>query len=248
MVAAALSKSLAQAGIIHLNSNENSPGNLALKLTAYFVVVFGLLVATVQLRPDLIQYLPFGGIDALALNDMSDMQEILTQRPSGGDSASRFTLSDEDQSKRVLRIALFLVAHLSGSLLVMVPITWTYKAIKYDAGFNKHFVRSLIILPICATTTVLLIQDSLALAFGLAALVAAVRFRVALEEAMDGIFIFAAVCAGLAAGIGYVGIALVMSVFFCFVNWLLWISDYGRNPMDEAKRKRKRAKLQDSGD
>ena len=103
---------------------------------------------------------------------------------------------------------------------------------------------ALIVLPICATTTVLLIQDSLALAFGLAALVAAVRFRVALDEAMDGIFIFAAICVGLAAGIGYLGVAIIMSIFFCFANLFLWMSDYGRNPLDDMKRKKRRDKLQ----
>jgi hypothetical protein len=124
----------------------------------------------------------------------------------------------------------------------MVPVAWTYKAINYEAGFRKTFVRALIVLPLCATTIVLLIQDSLALAFGLAALVAAVRFRVALDEAMDGIFIFAAICVGLAAGIGYLGIAFVMSVFFCYANLFMWVIDYGRNPVDEARKARKVAK------
>ncbi len=89
----------------------------------------------------------------------------------------------------------------------------------------------------------MLIQDSLALAFGLAALVAAVRFRVSLNEAMDGIFIFAAVCVGLAAGIGYLGVATVMGAFFCFSNLILWKMDYGRNPVDDARQRKKRAKL-----
>ena len=103
----------------------------------------------------------------------------------------------------------------------MIPITWTYRAVNYDVGFSKTFLRTLIILPICAATTVLLIQDSLALAFGLAALVAAVRFRVSLDEAMDGIFMFAAVFVGLAAGIGYLGVAAIMAAFFCFSNSIL---------------------------
>jgi len=111
------------------------------------------------------------------------------------------------------------------------------------AGFSKTFVRSLIVLPICASTVVLLIQDSLALAFGLAALVAAVRFRVSLDEAIDGIFIFAAICVGLAAGIGYLGVTVVMSIFFCFANLILWKIDYGQNSYDDALRLKKQAKL-----
>ena len=71
----------------------------------------------------------------------------------------------------------------------MLPITWTYSATKFDVGPAKNFVRALLVLPICASTVVLLIQDSLALAFGLAALVAAVRFRVSLSDTIDGIYI-----------------------------------------------------------
>lgn len=130
------------------------------------------------------------------------------------------------------------------TILAMIPVTWTYRAINYESGFRKTFVRALLVMPLCATTIVLLIQDSLALAFGLAALVAAVRFRVALDEAMDGIFIFAAICVGLAAGIGYLGIALVMSVFFCYANLFMWAIDYGRNPVDDARTARKLAKKQ----
>jgi uncharacterized membrane protein YhiD involved in acid resistance len=71
-----------------------------------------------------------------------------------------------------------------------------------------------------------------------------VRFRVALDEAMDGIFIFAAICVGLAAGVGYLGVALVMSLFFCFANTVMWAANYGNNPVDEARIIRKRSKLE----
>jgi len=215
---------------------------LGLRLTGYFAVLIGSLTVLVTVWPPLIGYLPVGGTDAMAVQDITDMKEILQNRPAVPADAGRIAASGDDQIQRVLRIAAFVFAHLSGSILLMLPVTWTYKGIKYADGFNKHFVRSLIILPICATTTVLLIQDSLALAFGLAALVAAVRFRVALDEAMDGIFIFAAVCIGLAAGIGYLGVATLMSMFFCYTNLVLWHLDYGNNPVDQARRARKRDK------
>ena len=139
---------------------------------------------------------------------------------------------------------IFLVSTLTVTLLVMLPITWTYSATNFDIGPSKSFVRALLILPICATTVVLLIQDSLALAFGLAALVAAVRFRVALNEAIDGIYIFAAICVGLAAGIGFLGVAAIMAAFFCLTNAVLWQIDYGSNPIDEARKLKKKAKLE----
>ena len=92
---------------------------------------------------------------------------------------------------------------------------------------------------------VLLIQDSLALAFGLAALVAAVRFRVRLPDALDGIYVFAAICVGLASGIGYLGVGVVMTIFFCYASVILWGMDYGANPVEAAKQARKLAELED---
>ena len=225
-------------------SQVTSPTRLAWQLTIYFAVLIGLIITLVLYRPDVLQYLPFGGTNALSGLNVADTLEVSPTGSPEQDSAQNFSISGENTGEDVRRIILFLIGHLTGTILVMIPITWTYRAVNYDIGFSKTFVRSLIILPFCATTTVLLIQDSLALAFGLAALVAAVRFRVALDEAMDGIFIFAAICVGLSAGIGFLGVAAIMAVFFCFANLILWKIDYGQNPLDDVRQKKKRAKLE----
>jgi hypothetical protein len=74
--------------------------------------------------------------------------------------------------------------------------------------------------------------------------VAAVRFRVALTDPLDGAFVFAGVVVGLAAGIGYVGVAVVMALFFCFTITILWALNYGLSPVEEEKLAAKRAKRQ----
>lgn len=224
-------------------SQETSPSRLATHLAFYFAVLIGLILTIMEFRPEALQYLPFGGADALSGAEVQDVQELVAPDTSGQELAESAPSSGKDRADNVGGIIFFLVGHLTGTIIVMIPITWTYKAIRYDVGFEKTFARALLILPICATTIVLLIQDSLPLAFGLAALVAAVRFRVTLDEAIDGIFIFAAVCVGLAAGIGYLGVAIVMGAFFCFTNLVLWKLDYGKNPVDDARRKKKRARL-----
>jgi len=217
-----------------------APGRLTLRISIYYAVLFAALIVLLRLWPEALQHLPFGGRDALEGTSVQSAADLL--RGSGGRSTIASAAGNVDRVDAIQTLALFLVGHLTGTILAMLPIAWTYKAMNYEAGFRKNFVRALIVLPLCATTIVLLIQDSLALAFGLAALVAAVRFRVALDEAIDGIFIFAAICVGLAAGIGYLGVALVMSIFFCFTNIVMWAIDYGRNPADEARRAKKNAK------
>ena len=39
---------------------------------------------------------------------------------------------------------------------------------------------------------------------------------------------------GLASGVGFLGIALVMSGFFCFAHVVMWAQDFWSNPVDEA--------------
>ena len=215
-----------------------------MQLAIYFSVLMGVMIVLAQTRPGVLQYLPLGGTNALTGVDVSEMKDSLSGENIEPQSPMKDLFTDENAADQIMYITLFVIGHLTGTLIIMMPITWTYRAINFESGFSKTYVRALIVLPICATTTVLLIQDSLALAFGLAALVAAVRFRVALDEAMDGIFIFAAICVGLAAGIGYLGVAFIMSIFFCFTNLFLWMFDYGRNPVDDMKRQKRRDKLE----
>ena len=217
-----------------------SPRALAIRLAVYYAALFAAVIAIISYWPEAMQYLPFGGRHALEGSDVQSAADFL----KSVSSQPAKPLVDMESVRPVQTVILFVMGHLSGTVLLMLPISWTYTAINFEAGFRKSFARALIVLPICATTVVLLIQDSLALAFGLAALVAAVRFRVALDEAMDGIFIFAAICVGLAAGVGYLGVALMMSLFFCFANTIMWAANYGNNPVDEARITRKRSKLE----
>ncbi len=215
-----------------------------LRLGVYFVFLVGSLSTLVALSPDTMDILPIGGTDAIELADFEPDRDALKIAPESDRKQQEVTESPTASVSQAGLIIIFLGTSLAGTILVMVPITWTYMSTKREIGYQRNFVRALIVLPICATTIVLLIQDSLALAFGLAAMVAAVRFRVTLREAIDGIYIFAAICVGLAAGIGYLGIAIVMAVFFCFANAILWQIDYGQNPVDDAKREKKRARLE----
>ena len=156
---------------------------LLLKLTLYFVLLFSSTVAVGLVKPDLLSLMPLGGNDAIevaginvgAMADFDSQLNPSSQRPE----------RPKPTPHQIGIIASFLAVSLGATILVMLPVSWTYIATKREVGFHKNFARTLLILPICAATIVLLIQNNLALAFGLAALVAAVRFRVAFEETID---------------------------------------------------------------
>ena len=60
------------------------------------------------------------------------------------------------------------------------------------------------------TGIVLVVSNSLALAFSLGGVVAAVRFRTNLSDARDVVFIFLAIAVGFAGGVQEVTIALIL--------------------------------------
>jgi len=214
---------------------------LVVILTIYFALLFSAVLAVGVIRPEAISLLPLGGTDALEVLGFDRTEQSFTDQIT---SAPGLEFSQAPTVIQIARLSVFLATSLIGTLLVMLPVAWTYSAISRDIGYRKSFVRTLLVLPICATTIVLLIQNNLALAFGLAAMVAAVRFRVSLNEAIDGIFIFASICVGLAAGVGHLGIAAIMTVFFCYTNATLWRIEFGRNPIDDARMSKKRAQLE----
>jgi hypothetical protein len=189
--------------------------SLFVMLTAYFAMLLGSMIAIGLMKPEALSLMPLGGTDAFELLEFEHNEQNFIDRLMPAEDAG---VRQAPTAGQIGLLALFLASSLGGTILVMLPITWTYSAIKREIGYRKSFVRALLVLPICATTIVMLIQNNLALAFGLAAMVAAVRFRVALQEAIDGIFIFASICIGLAAGIGHLGIAAVMAVFFCWLS------------------------------
>jgi hypothetical protein len=90
------------------------------------------------------------------------------------------------------------------------------------------------VLPIVVAGIVVLVKYSVALAFSLAGIVAAVRFRNTLDDSKDAVYIFLATAIGLAAAVD-LPVALVISVLFNALALALWYTDFGRPPALEGR-------------
>jgi hypothetical protein len=117
-----------------------------------------------------------------------------------------------------------------GATLLMVPVAWIYTMTRQKKGYRQSIVQTLVILPGVVSGVVSIVKNSLALAFSLAGIVAALNFRNTLRDTKDAVYIFLAMAIGLAAGVQALPVALVVSIFFNIVMLALAWTDFGRMP------------------
>jgi hypothetical protein len=117
-------------------------------------------------------------------------------------------------------------------LALMLPVSWVYMSIGKDRRHNQTVAQTLIVLPLVVAGVVLIVQNSLALAFSLAGVVAAVRFRTTLSDARETVFVFLAIAVGFAAGVQVLTVAMILSLLFNFTLLFIWRYDFGRSVLD----------------
>ncbi len=119
-----------------------------------------------------------------------------------------------------------------GTLALMLPVSWVYMSTKRTPRHNQSVVQALIILPIIVAGIILIVRNSLALAFSLAGVVSVLRFRTTLTDVRDIMFIFLGIAVGFAAGVQVLMVAVILSVVFNFVLLLTWRYDFGRSVLE----------------
>lgn len=180
-------------------------------ILAYYGALAALVLGFSAMFPEYRSLLPFGGVAEL-MDAPTDAEVIAT-----------FVNTPEVTHHAAATLAIAIV----GALLVMAPISWVYFITTRAKQISRSFAQTMVVLPVIVAGIAMIVQNSLALAFSLAGVVAAVRFRFSLEEPAHALYIFAAIGVGLGAGIGALGIAFVTSLGFVLVNLVLWKLDYG---------------------
>ncbi len=116
---------------------------------------------------------------------------------------------------------------LLGALAVNVPVVWIYMIIMRQEGYEKAFVRMLTVLPVVVAGVVQVVRGDLALAFALAGIVAAVRFRTTVKDLQNAVFAFSAIGIGLASGTGSLLLAAALSLLVSFIAYVMWKINLG---------------------
>ena len=190
-----------------------------LRLIGYYVLLIGVMGALVYWVP----MVRDAFISPVVLPDLGrggSGSELLTRAPTLGDYGARLSLGE------ALHRALTTLLVIAGAMSLVIPVAWVYmftKRFRYDPAL----VSSVIILPIVVAGIALVVKNSLALAFSLAGIVAAVRFRNTLKDPRDAVYIFLVIGIGLSAGVQALDVALAMSLAFNFVVLLVWKYNVG---------------------
>ena len=115
-----------------------------------------------------------------------------------------------------------------GAVLLAVPVSWAYFITSRIRNIDQSFLQTIMILPVVVAGISMIVLNSVALAFSLAGIVAAVRFRFTLRQPSDAMYIFVAIAIGLGAGIAALGVAGVISFGFVITTLVIWRMEYGK--------------------
>ena len=150
---------------------------------------------------------------------------------SGAAAPSKAARAATANSLGEVNLALTVTLAMISAILLSVPVAWVYVLTRAKRGYQQSVVHLLIVLPLVVSGIVVLVQYSLALAFSLAGIVAAVRFRNTLDDSKDAVYVFLATAIGLSAAVN-VPVAAVISILFNVTVLTLWYSDFAHSPVE----------------
>jgi hypothetical protein len=189
------------------------------RLVAYYVILAAVVAILAFFFPHEIS-----AIAAKGLGDVSEGPTVLADALSSPSATGSFAMGS------LVGVVITTIMILLGALVLMLPVTWVYMSARPSGGqHNQNVVQTLIFLPLVVAGIVFIVQNSLALAFSLAGVVGAVRFRTTLRDTRDLVYIFLSIVVGFAAGVQSLAVGAVVSIIFNFVLIVTWRYDYGRN-------------------
>ena len=187
---------------------------LLVQLTIYYVIIGAIVLGAIKIWPSIAGWLPIGGVEQLIAQP--------AKNPLHAAEAVRAAhVSNLGQSLFWLAVAII------GAVVVAIPVSWVYMGIRNDEDYDQSLINTILVLPMVVTGIVIIVQNSLALAFSLAGIAGAVRFRNSLKSSGDALFILLAVAVGLSAGIGAVELAALITIAFNYTFIILWMTEYG---------------------
>ncbi|MDE6214069.1 MAG: DUF4956 domain-containing protein [Lachnospiraceae bacterium] len=115
------------------------------------------------------------------------------------------------------------------TVLIAVYIFAIYRVMTRASFYNRNFNLSLIALAVITAAVILTIQSNIVISLGMVGALSIVRFRTAIKDPMDLVFLFWSISVGIICGAGFAVIAVVASVVLTVIILL-----FDRMPVSRA--------------
>ncbi|MDE6675101.1 MAG: DUF4956 domain-containing protein, partial [Acetatifactor sp.] len=115
--------------------------------------------------------------------------------------------------------------------LIGLYIFLVYRIVTRKAFYSKSFSISLVVLAMITTAIILTIQSSVVVSLGMVGALSIVRFRTAIKDPMDLVFLFWSIGAGIICGVGLFELVVLTSVCVSLVIAALELVPAVRLPM-----------------
>ena len=127
-------------------------------------------------------------------------------------------------NKDLPSIVLNMVIALVCGIIISLVYRYTYKGPSYSTSFTN----SLVLLSMITSVVIMVIGNNTATAFGLVGAMSIIRFRTAVRDVIDIVFIFFSLAIGLAAGVGFKEIAIVGTLLISAMIILVVKTNFAR--------------------
>ncbi|WP_028236519.1 DUF4956 domain-containing protein [Pseudobutyrivibrio sp. MD2005] len=102
---------------------------------------------------------------------------------------------------------------LIGTFLIALYIFFVYRYITRTSFYNKNFAVSMAIISVVTAGIILAMQSSLVISLGMVGALSIVRFRTAIKEPLDLLFLFWSIGTGIVVGAGLFSVGVILAVF-----------------------------------
>ncbi len=114
-----------------------------------------------------------------------------------------------------------IIENISIALLCSLLISYFYRKTYRGPGYLDSFANALILLSLITAVVIMIIGNNLARAFGLVGAMSIIRFRTAVKETHDIVYIFFSLTVGMASGVGLHSLAIVGTFFVGIVSFII---------------------------
>ena len=113
--------------------------------------------------------------------------------------------------------------------IIALYIYFVYRMMNKNSFYNRSFSLSLVELAVITSAIILTIQSNIVVSLGMVGALSIVRFRTAIKDPMDLVFLFWSISVGIICGAGFALIAIIASIVLTILLVVISLARTGRN-------------------